>query len=110
MPPPPFTHFAMFLPFLITYGTIIFSLSLLAMIAHWKIPKFREWFAQPINKFWLVWIILVVCSGGMVRARVRTPLPGERRPRAQQPRARIVDARTRPPARHVRPSTRLRSR
>lgn len=73
MQTPAGARFDMFLPFLITYGTIIFSLSSLAVIAHWNVPKFRDWFAQPINKFWLVWIILVVCSGGMVSARLCVP-------------------------------------
>mgnify|MGYP003683683213 CR=1 FL=1 len=62
------------LPFLILYGVISASISALAVIAYWQLPPFRVWYAQPINKFWLVWIILVVCSGGMVRARVRPPL------------------------------------
>jgi hypothetical protein len=91
-PPASPSAFDMFLPFLITYGTIIFSMSLLAVIVHWKFLKFREWFAQPINKFWLVWIILVVCSGGMVSARLRVPLHAPPRPRAAHARVRLSKA------------------
>lgn len=91
---PSFTPWETFLPFLITYGTIIFSLSLLAVIAHTHLLKFREWFAQPINKFWLVWIILVVCSGGMVRA---PPPRSPSRARASLTRARPPSPPTPPP-------------
>lgn len=57
------------LPFLINYGVIIASITLLALAAHWRLRFFREWYAQPINKFWLVWITLVVGSGAMVSPR-----------------------------------------
>lgn len=61
--------FPPWLPFLINYGVISVSIGLLAFAAHFSLPAFRAWYAQPINKFWLVWITLVVGSGGMVRAR-----------------------------------------
>lgn len=57
------------LPFALTYGVISASLTLLALLAHWRAPLFRAFWARPINKFWVVWMILIVCSGGMVGAR-----------------------------------------
>ncbi|KAG8465941.1 hypothetical protein KFE25_005511 [Diacronema lutheri] len=53
-------------PIVLTYGVIVVSLSLLGAFAHLRFALFRQWLAQPINRFWFVWIQVVVCSGGSI--------------------------------------------